>query len=296
MAGIFWLASYPKSGNTWTRSFLANLLNEQDVEMDINSLHTGNIASSPEWVEDALGIDIGELDHEEIDRLRPQAYLWIAEHEVSNYHKIHDAYTYLPDGEPLIPAEATRGALCLIRNPLDVAVSYANHSNISIDKAVESICNRKHAFCKTVKGKRNQLRQILLTWSGHIESWLDADITRLVMRYEDMLEQPISSFTSIAQFLDIEASQQEIELALKKSHFDRLREQEEEMGFREKAPKVKHFFRKGIVGDWQSVLTDEQIEKIVSVNRSGMQRMGYLDDQGMPVTHRPDYPAKNGHY
>jgi len=291
MAGIFWLASYPKSGNTWTRSFLANLLNEQDVEVDINSLHTGNIAGSPEWVEDALGIDIGELDHEEIDRLRPQAYLWIAEHEVSNYHKIHDAYTYLPDGVPLIPVEATRGAVCLIRNPLDVAVSYANHNNISIDKAVESICDQKHALYKTVKGKRSQLRQILLTWSGHIESWLDADITKLVMRYEDMLEQPMSSFTSIAQFLDIEASQQEIELALEKSHFDRLREQEEEMGFREKAPKVKLFFRKGVVGDWQSVLTDEQIEKIVSVNRSGMQRMGYLDDQGMPVTYRLDYSA-----
>ena len=56
MAGIFWLASYPKSGNTWTRSFLANLLNEQNIEIDINSLYTGSIASSPEWVEDALGI------------------------------------------------------------------------------------------------------------------------------------------------------------------------------------------------------------------------------------------------
>jgi len=296
MAGIFWLASYPKSGNTWTRIFLANLLNEQNVEIDINSLSIGHIASSPEWVEDALGIDLGELDHEEIDRLRPVAYLWIAEHEETAYHKIHDAYTYLSDGMPLIPVEATRGAVCLIRNPLDVAVSYANHNNISIEKSVESICNRKHAFNKTVKGKSNQLRQILHTWSGHIESWLDADINKLVVRYEDMLEQPISSFTSIAQFLDIETSQQEIVLALEKSHFDILRKQEEEIGFKEKAPKVKHFFRKGVVGDWQSVLSEEQIEKIVSVNRSGMQRMGYLDDQGMPVTHRSDYPAKNVHY
>ncbi len=70
-----------------------------------------------------MGIEISELSHEEIDLLWPMAYQWIADHEQTGFHKIHDAYTYLQDGALLIPANATRGAVYLPRNPMDVAVS-----------------------------------------------------------------------------------------------------------------------------------------------------------------------------
>ena len=38
MAGIIWLASYPKSGNTWLRAFLHNLLRDPGRPYDINKL------------------------------------------------------------------------------------------------------------------------------------------------------------------------------------------------------------------------------------------------------------------
>src|SRR5687768_15299566 len=97
--GIYWLASYPKSGNTWMRAFLAGLVDEKAV-VDINALQIGELASSYEWVEEALGFDISELSQDEIDRLRPHAYRWIAgQMGKLDYHKIHDAYTYLPEGQ-----------------------------------------------------------------------------------------------------------------------------------------------------------------------------------------------------
>ena len=43
---IVWLASYPKSGNTWTRAFLTAYLGDEDQAVDINDLEGGPIASS----------------------------------------------------------------------------------------------------------------------------------------------------------------------------------------------------------------------------------------------------------
>ncbi|MEN9576607.1 MAG: hypothetical protein RL514_4462 [Verrucomicrobiota bacterium] len=278
--GLWWLASYPKSGNTWTRAFLANLLSGSEQPVDINALETGAIASSRPWVEDALGFDISELNHDEVDALRPAAYRWVAAHTATDYHKIHDAYTYLPDGSPLIPREATCGAVCIIRNPLDVVPSYANHSSISIEQSVSAICNAGHAFCKSPRRQSNQLRQQLLTWSAHVESWLDADLSKLVVRYEDLKAEPVKWFTAITRFLEIDRDEAAIAGAIERARFENLRRQEDEKGFVEKAPKVKNFFRKGQVGGWRGELTEAQVRRVIEANRPAMLRMGYLQANG----------------
>ena len=75
MGGIYWLASYPKSGNTWFRTFLRNLIEDGDQPADINDLSTGSIASSRGWLDEVLGFDTAELDPDEVDRLRPEVSL-----------------------------------------------------------------------------------------------------------------------------------------------------------------------------------------------------------------------------
>ena len=281
--GLFWLASYPKSGNTWTRCFLANLQFADAAGVNINELHTGAIASSRPWVEDGLGIDIDELSHKEIEALRPHAYLWQANHKNDQYHKIHDAYTYLDDGSPLIPKAAIRGVVYLVRNPLDVVFSYANHSSIKIEKSLEMICDSQHGFCRSKRGLKNQLRQKLGSWSEHVLSWLEVDLPKLVMRYEDLKRDPVAAFTQIARFFEFNNSVQEIKLAVKKSRFEQLHKQEQEQGFCEKAPRVKFFFNKGKSGQWKHRLSPEQIRRVVEVNRVGMERLGYLDKRGRPL-------------
>jgi len=284
MKGIYWLASYPKSGNTWTRAFLANLVSEGGEQVEINQLATGSIGSNREWVQEALGIEISELNHEEVDRLRPLAYQWIADHNETGFHKIHDAYTYLENDEPLIPRRATRGVVYLLRNPMDVAVSLANHSNIKVQAAVDQICDPEMAFCHSRYRLPSQLRQILMSWSEHVQSWLSADIPQLVCRYEDIQLDPRQCFTRIASFLEIKTAQTDIDGAIDKaiaaSTFEKLRAQEDAQGFDEKISGVENFFRKGIVGDWREQLTEKQIVQIVESNKDVMQTMGYLDDAG----------------
>ena len=291
--GIFWLASYPKSGNTWFRIFLANLLNQSDKPLDLNHINTGMIASAREWMEQTLGFDSTELSHDELDALRPSVYQWFSgEMPTFGYHKIHDAYTYLPNQEPMIPTAGCLGALYFIRNPLDVAISFANHSCCSIDEAINKMGNAEFAFCKGKFRQHNQLRQWLLSWSMHAKSWIEAkNMNVLVLRYEDMKNYSKTTFTRAVQFLGIEATDKDIENALTNSAIDKLQQQEAESGFSEKPAKVERFFRKGIVGDWQSTLTESQIQRIIADHTEVMQQFGYLDGQGSPiVNYGNEYP------
>jgi aryl sulfotransferase len=283
---IFWLASYPKSGNTWTRAFIANLLNENPEPVDINEFFTGAIASSREWVEYGLDFDIEELNHQEIDKLRPAAYRWLSQQlKEPGYHKIHDAYTLLDSAEPLLPFDATRGALVIVRNPLDVAISFAHHSGRTIDQTIESMAKPDFAFAKSRKGLSQQLRQKLLSWSAHVASWVDAEgINKLVVRYEDMRLQPLNTFTNMATFLELPNDEASVASALASCDMERLQAQESEKSFKEKSSRAEKFFRKGIVGDWQNTLTDEQVQRVVDTQAEMMHRFGYLDDASQPVT------------
>jgi aryl sulfotransferase len=284
--GIFWLASYPKSGNTWTRSFINALLNKDpDQELDINALNTGAIASSRHWLESGLGFDIDQLDHDEVDNLRPFAYRWLAKRiDGYSYHKVHDAYTNLPNGLPLFPKEATAGALQIVRNPLDVAVSYASHNGESIEKSIRKMGNPRHAFCASENRCHPQIRQWLLSWSHHVRSWQSADFNVLTVRYEDMKSTPEYTFQKMAEFLQLPSDGKSVRSALEKCHFNALKIQEENNGFKEKPVVASSFFRKGIVGDWKNTLTDEQIANIIEDHGEVMVSLGYLDNSGSPTT------------
>lgn len=284
MGGIYWLASYPKSGNTWFRTFLRNLVDGGNAPVDINELTTGSIASARGWLDEVLGFDTAELDLDEVDRLRPAVYRWSLKDEACGYHKIHDAYTYTADGEPLVSQEATLGALYIVRNPLDVAPSYANHNQCTLDQAITSMGDHSHSLSRTRRGMQGQVRQQLLSWSDHVLSWVDApDLNCHVMRYEDMLAQPEKTFAQAAQFLGLVHTSESLEKAIRFSDFKELSRQEAEKGFKERPAKSQAFFRQGKSGDWRDKLNQTQIDRIVADHGAVMRRFGYLDATGQPI-------------
>ena len=283
---IIWLASYPKSGNTWFRVFLTNLMNESDEPADINKLNSSPIASSRTLFDEATGLSSGEMTFDEIDNLRPEVYEYLAGKAGKTvFHKIHDAYTYNLAGEPIIPESATKGVLYFIRNPLDVAVSFAHHSSTTIDKMIDSMNSMKHSFCSRAYKQSNQLRQKLLSWSAHVISWTEeAPLPVHVVRYEDMVYRPEATFAAAASFAGLTYSDEQIQKAIRFSNILELQKQELKKGFKEKAPGASSFFRKGTTGGWQFELTQEQSEKIIEQHFKVMRKFGYLDEQGNPVT------------
>jgi Sulfotransferase domain len=284
MGGIYWLASYPKSGNTWFRAFVQNLRVDDDAPVDINQIYTGAIAGARVWIDEVLGFDTADLTHDEVDRLRPHVYRWSADDGEIGYHKIHDAYTRLPDGEPLVAREGTLGALYIVRNPLDVVASFADHMGCTIDEAVAKMGDANFEIAPR-GGLFHQARQRLLSWSGHLESWIDCPELRCeVVRYEDMLHRPLETFTRAARFLELPDDAARVEKAVRFAAFEELRRQEAERGFAEKSARAPQFFRRGIAGGWREELDDEQVAQVIADHGPMMRRLGYLDAAGQPGT------------
>ena len=127
--------------------------------------------------------------------------------------KIHDALTKIPTEEYIIPLDATYGAIYLIRNPLDVAVSFMFHLVSDMSNADKKI--NKHIILANNNGFDKQLRQKLLSWREHAESWINCKkLRKLVIRYEDLKNEPYKYFKKTVDFLKWDYTQKEIELAI----------------------------------------------------------------------------------
>lgn len=286
MGGIYWLASYPKSGNTWFRTVLANYLSESDQPVGINDLNIGTIASSRAWADEVLGVDTADLTQNEIDKLRPEVYRWTVTEkpDLVRYHKIHDAYSQRPDRTPIVDSVATLGAIYILRNPLDIVPSLANHDGIELDLAIDHMADPLHCLARSRIKIPRQLMQHIGSWSQHVESWADATGIRVeILRYEDMQSDPVSAFGSAFNFMELPTQPRKLESAIIASKFEKLAAQEDAVGFIDRPAKNKKFFRKGIVGDWRETLNAAQIDRVIQSHSSVMRRFGYLDDHNRPL-------------
>lgn len=284
--GIFWLASYPKSGNTWFRIVLANVLHPSQQALNINQINITRNASNRELVVEALGFNSYLLSEEELLQLRPRVYQWYSQKKTEvQYFKIHDAYIHINEQTPLVPDEGSLGALYFIRNPLDIAISFAHHCNISIDESIEFMCYKDAKIFGNTEFIGLHLQQYLLSWSQHVESWTSKNggVRVMCIRYEDMHLSPLSTFKKALQFLNLDRSDEAIETAIHHARFEKLQHQESQQGFREKSFVQKQFFRKGKIGDWEKTLKPFQIKKMIEHHQEVMFLHGYLDEHQNPI-------------
>ena len=158
-----WLASYPKSGNTWIR-LLLNSLRIGGGGVDINAMPFRIPQSAArDLFDEALGLQSSDLNGQEVDSLRPLA--WAHEAACSPdllFRKVHDAWRLNADGRELFPRELTFAAIYIVRDPRDVAVSLAHHTGWSLDKTIDRMNDETLVFENSKKRLSNQLPQTLL--------------------------------------------------------------------------------------------------------------------------------------
>jgi len=276
---IIWLASYPKSGNTWLRVFLANYQNNEDQPVDINDLFGGLIASQRPIFDQVIGINASELTEAEIDRYRSKVYEQLsAEARDPLFMKIHDSWRCNDLGNPIFSSSVTKMVLYLIRNPLDVAASMAHHSGIGYDEAIKAMGDSTYTLARLDGGLKSQLHQPLSSWSGHVKSWVDqSELPVHLIRYEDLLQAPLKYFGEIVNTLQLPWKEKRLRKAIEFSGFKRLQAQETKAGFKERLiTATTGFFRQGKSGSWQEELTPEQVQQVCTDHRDIMQRFGYL--------------------
>ena len=299
MTDRVWLASYPKSGNTWLRILIGCLALKDGEQVDINkSLERGGIASARSPFDHLTLIDSALLTHDEIDALRPRVYeemvrrqdeLDTEEDEQDGaapastpvrFVKVHDAYTQTAQGEPLLAGlHFAKGAIVIVRDPRDVAPSLANHNRSSIDTAIRFMNDADAAFCSRTDRLPYQLRQRLPGWSGHVASWLEQrDIPVHLVRYEDLKRDTAGTLLAAMQFAGYAVTEADAVRAVSLASFGKLQAQERETGFSEwkdRGANGRWFFRRGETGAWRDELTAEQVSRIEAAHGAMMTRLGY---------------------
>lgn len=274
MSTLFWLASYPKSGNTWLRAFLANLLANRPEPLPLKALSQYcDDEARPERYSALAGRPSHELSLGELCALRAEVQAQIAAAGPgTRFVKTHNcAGVY--DGYPLHHPQLTVGAVYVVRNPLDVAISMADHFGLSLDAAIERLAS-EHT------GTANDalfVTQVLGSWSQHVASWADKAGPRvLIVRYEDLLLKPAKHFAKIAKLVGLDRDRARIERAIRHARFDSLARDERQHGFIEAADSRRAFFRVGRAHQWREALSREQIQRIVDAHREQMARFDYL--------------------
>ena len=275
MGAIIWLASYPKSGNTWMRSFLHNLLRNPTESYDINTLTDFTYGEAQvRWFRLFDPRPDTEYSLADVQRMRPQVHRHLTGvSSDSIFVKTHNAL--LEDqGMPLVTMEVTAGAIYMIRDPRDVVISYSHHQGQSIDYIIDMM--RDQAACTA--GDGSNVYEYLSSWSGHVHSWTHTpNRSLLVLRYEDMLDQPVKSFGAVARFLGLDVARPRLEKAMKMSSFKVLKAQEQRKGFIERPKRADAaFFREGRAGQWRKLLTPAQVARIEDDHGEEMRRFGYL--------------------
>ena len=277
-ARLGWLVSYPKSGNTWLRMMLSSLMKDGEP-VDINGNIEGRIASFAE-MDELLGIDASELTESEIAAAQPALHqaLTTTTSRTPLLRKVHDRFWRTPSGAAAFPPDASCGAVYLVRDPRDIAVSYSRHSGTTIDRIIDSMADDGALLGSSPIRAKAQLRQPVGSWSGHVRSWLEQDeIPVLTLRYEDMLGAPGASLAAAAAHLGIGATFARVEAAVAATRFDILSAQEKAYGFRERHLKATTpFFREGQSGDWRIWLSSEQADRLIDHHGAVMKQLGYL--------------------
>lgn len=275
MPGIVWLASYPKSGNTWLRAFLANYLANGEAPVPMAAIAPfGWSDGHADHYEQLAGRPLAALTDAEVQSLRPRVHRAVARmrHDAL-FVKTHNAMATVA-GVPMITREHTAGAIYLVRNPLDVVPSYADHFGLSVDAAIAAIGHDRNY----VPTQPHFAFQLLGSWSGHVRSWTRAGGLRLLtVRYEDLARSPAAAFRRVVRFLGLPCAAGRLERAIQRSSFATLSALERRSGFGERSAHSARFFRSGRVGGWRSALTGAQVERVVRRHAAVMREQEYLD-------------------
>jgi hypothetical protein len=256
---IIWLASFPKSGNTWTRVFLANYFMPPGQAPDINTLYRFTTADiRQDFFDRVNGGPFIARDFTHWLETRPKVLRAIALSKPGHHFVKTHCQVRRIAGHDLILPEVTAAAVYVMRNPFDLVLSYARHLSEPVDQTIARMANRE-----AVNTSASRVFEFIGRWDEHIASWVDAPgLQRHVMRYEDMVADTERAFRGLFAFLRTPVQDGQLRRAIRAASFDSLQKQEQEKGFRERPPGMKQFFATGRAGGWRDKLTPVQVARI----------------------------------
>ena len=282
---IIWIASYPRSGNTWIRSFLSTYIyGEKNSSVFKNIKKITNFPNISHF----KGIfEINKFTQEEQKdkKKKDKKKFEISKYWLTAQKKINlsNEITFLKthnfggslDGNEFTNSENTSAVIYLVRDPRSVAVSNAHHNNISYDQSISDLFNEK--IFATNEGNLLEFRS---SWKVNYLSWKRRSCPKLLIRYEDLISDQYQYFKKILNFINdfkkINIDELKIKETIELCKLESLSKLEDQIGFEEKLKNEKKFFRKGLVDEWKSQLNKDQIKKIENAFFEEMRELKYL--------------------
>ena len=287
---IFWISSYPKSGNTLVRSIVTSLFFSKDGRFNLEQLkHTTQFEKR-----DRLNLikKINKEDFANLDQLKILSKYWLTLQKKENmkisqgfgFIKSHSSYVAISNNW-FTNSSNTAGYIYIIRDPRDVAISWAKHANLTYDNSIDFMIDFNSciewAQTNSELPEHVKPRCFLSSWDEHVSSWTNNDllVPKLILKYEDLVYKKKDVFNDIVNFFEknfhIKFNLTKIKTnnIIETTGFQELKSQERKFGFTE--AQSSNFFRSGEKNQWKNVLNNEQINKLENKFRDFMNKFGY---------------------
>jgi len=282
---IIWLASYPKSGNTYVRAFLSAYYFSENGQFDFSQI--SNIDQFPHE----------KFFKQRVNSISEASKQWITiQREINKdkkirFFKTHSFLGNYQNNEFTSP-ETTLGAVYIVRDPRNVLTSIKNHYSFDDDNALKMITDKKRSLMSN-NGSHASLT-FISSWAENYLSWLrDNRFRRLFVKYEDLITNKYETFRDIIVFTNTLMNRVEgvdkskLQKAIETTNFNVLKKKEISETFDGSQSSFKSwrkfhsenknlFFNLGPENNWKKILNTKISNKIEIGFEKEMKKLGYL--------------------
>jgi len=283
---IIWIASYPKSGNTWIRSFIYSLLFSKNLKPDLNKINIIDQYPTKKYLKSLV---------RNFNNLNEISQNWIKSQEIINtdkkirFFKTHHILCEINKNK-FTDLNNTLGVIYIVRDPRNVITSVKNHySKDSYESAFEFITDEKHCIDVENKNhtnldKKEILNTLISSWKTHYNSWKKFPKNFFLIKYEDLIKNPKENFLNLVNYIEditkTRINKDNLNEIINFNNFQNLKKFEQREGFIEKSvdkfDKTKKFFFLGPENKWKKLLPINIKEEIDLQFHEELKELGYI--------------------
>lgn len=281
---IIWIASYPKSGNTWIRSIISLLLFSKDGIMH----NFDPLNSIDQYPTKKYFFNLVKDFNDPIEVQRN----WIPSQNIINqdkkirFFKTHHIYCKYGNNA-FTNYSNTLGVIHVVRDPRNLITSLKHHWSLrNIEDAKKILFN-----IQTMTGLKDNLDKsyrfpvMISSWNNHYNAWKKLNKNYLLIRYEDLISDTEKELNRIINYLNninnLEVNKKKISNILKSTAFDNFKKLEDKGLFNEsnldpKTNKLKPFFNTGPKQNWNKFVNRDVVDEIEKKFCKEMVQLGYI--------------------